>query len=217
VLDREQAKLAGPFRSTTRANARLLALTKAGLLARTFLGTIPGGRKAVYVSPGHKRRRAAASHLEHQLMVAQIYHAFRACGRGSGRDVEWQTFGAPILAGSRLIPDGLLQISSTADRVSLFIEADRGTEPLSVWRRKAEKYVELALGGHHEPVCGPGPFQVVVVAPGERRASSIARAISSVTEKLFWLTTAEQLQTCGPCASIWLRPDQSHPADFPWN
>jgi hypothetical protein len=43
VINREQAKIAGGFSSTTRANARLLALTKAGFLKRAFLG-----RQAVY-------------------------------------------------------------------------------------------------------------------------------------------------------------------------
>ena len=48
IIDREQAKLVAGFGSTTRANARLLALTKAGLLSRFFVGSIAYGRKAVY-------------------------------------------------------------------------------------------------------------------------------------------------------------------------
>ena len=48
VIDREQAKRVAGFRSTTRANARLLALTRAGLLRRFFLGTTASGRKAIY-------------------------------------------------------------------------------------------------------------------------------------------------------------------------
>src|ERR1039458_5972221 len=47
VLDREQAKIVAGFQSTTRANTRLLALTRAGLLRRFFLGS-GGGRKALY-------------------------------------------------------------------------------------------------------------------------------------------------------------------------
>ena len=48
VIDREQAKTVAGFSSTTRANARLLLLTRAGLLRRFFLGTIAGGAKALY-------------------------------------------------------------------------------------------------------------------------------------------------------------------------
>ena len=39
VMDREQAKCVGGFGSTTRVNARLLALTDGGLLRRFYLGT----------------------------------------------------------------------------------------------------------------------------------------------------------------------------------
>lgn len=48
IVDRELAKLAAGFRSTTRANTRLLKLTRAGLLNRFFIGTVGGGRKAIY-------------------------------------------------------------------------------------------------------------------------------------------------------------------------
>src|ERR1700722_10758234 len=48
VMDSEQAKLVGGFHSTTRANTRLLALTRAGVLRRFFLGTSGGGQKALY-------------------------------------------------------------------------------------------------------------------------------------------------------------------------
>src|SRR5579871_596279 len=48
ILDRESAKLVAGFRSTRRANARLLQLTEAGLLRRFFVGSIAHGRKAVY-------------------------------------------------------------------------------------------------------------------------------------------------------------------------
>ena len=48
VVDREQAKCVAGFGSTTRANTRLLALTRAGLLRRFFLGTTASGRKALY-------------------------------------------------------------------------------------------------------------------------------------------------------------------------
>jgi hypothetical protein len=48
VVDREQAKIIGGFNSTTRVNTRLLALTKAGLLRRFFLGATEASKKAVY-------------------------------------------------------------------------------------------------------------------------------------------------------------------------
>src|SRR5215475_5187725 len=48
VIDREQAKKIAGFRSTTRANDRLLKLTRTGFLRRFFLGTRAGGTKAIY-------------------------------------------------------------------------------------------------------------------------------------------------------------------------
>src|SRR6266481_6326514 len=48
IIDREQAKIVGAFASTTRVNTRLLALTRAGLLRRFFLGAGEGSKKAVY-------------------------------------------------------------------------------------------------------------------------------------------------------------------------
>src|SRR6266849_8244063 len=48
IIDREQAKIIAGFGSTTRANTRLLALTRAGFLRRFFLGTNAGGTKALY-------------------------------------------------------------------------------------------------------------------------------------------------------------------------
>ena len=48
VIDREQTKIVAGFGSTTRVNTRLLALSRAGFLKHAFVGTIAGGRKAVY-------------------------------------------------------------------------------------------------------------------------------------------------------------------------
>ena len=89
VIDREQAKTVAGFGSTTRANTRLLALTQGGYLKRTFVGTISGGRKAVYrLSRKAVATLGAASHggtdnagkgsyselfLEHQMQVNQVY------------------------------------------------------------------------------------------------------------------------------------------------
>src|ERR1017187_2981 len=48
IIDREMTKLVAGFNSTRRANARLLQLTRTGLLRRFFVGSIAYGRKAVY-------------------------------------------------------------------------------------------------------------------------------------------------------------------------
>ena len=40
IIDREAAKIVAGFRSTRRANARLLQLTRAGLLRQFFIGRL---------------------------------------------------------------------------------------------------------------------------------------------------------------------------------
>src|ERR1700684_3688532 len=88
VIDREQAKIVAGFGSTSRANARLLALTKAGMLRRFFLGS-GGGRRALYTLSrggaqaarvpfrGPRRPRdevlVADYFVAHQLAVNAIY------------------------------------------------------------------------------------------------------------------------------------------------
>src|SRR5437588_6146886 len=89
VVDREQARIAAGFRSTTRVNARLLRLTRAGLLRRFFVGTTAGGAKALYALSlkgaraigvplrGPQRRQdeaiVADFFVEHQLAVNEVY------------------------------------------------------------------------------------------------------------------------------------------------
>src|SRR5882724_6960630 len=93
VIDREQAKIVAGFTSTTRANARLLALTRAGLLRRFFLGTIAGGAKALYTlsekgarlvgvpENGPRRRQdeavVADFFIQHQLATNEVYCALK--------------------------------------------------------------------------------------------------------------------------------------------
>src|SRR6266849_5368834 len=117
VIDREQAKTVAGFGSTTRANARLLALTRAGLLRRFFLGTSGGGRKALYAlsaksaqlvdvpQRGPRRRKdeslATDFFVQHQLIVNEIYCALKhgvvsAAGVSFSR---WIAFHQPLTPG----------------------------------------------------------------------------------------------------------------------
>src|SRR5215813_8392134 len=89
IIDREQAKRVAGFGSTTQVNARLLLLTRAGLLRRFFLGTKSGGLKAIYSLSkagaalvqvplrGPKRRNGelvvADFFAAHQLAINEIY------------------------------------------------------------------------------------------------------------------------------------------------
>src|SRR2546422_6635325 len=88
VIDREQAKTIGGFRSTTRINNRLLALTRGGLLKRFFIGS-GGWKKSLYslsslgtnfLQMPHRAMRmrsdelvTVSSSLEHQLGINELY------------------------------------------------------------------------------------------------------------------------------------------------
>src|ERR1017187_10206916 len=93
VIDREQAKIVAGFGSTTRANARLLALTRAGLLRRFFLGTRGGCQRTLYAlslkgaqlvgvplrAPRRRMDEALVADFVvlHQLLVNEIYCAVK--------------------------------------------------------------------------------------------------------------------------------------------
>jgi len=126
VIDREQAKIVAGFRSITRVNRRLLALKQAGLLKRFFIGTIAGGKKALYsLSPsGAKvvqvpyrspRRRqdeivTVGFFLYHQLGINHIYCMLKYASIPveGGRLVRWESSSCPVDSQESLIPDAYL-------------------------------------------------------------------------------------------------------------
>ena len=137
-IDREQAKVVAGFGSTTRANARLLALTRAGLLRRFFLGTTAGGAKALYAlslkgarlvgvpENGPRRRQdeavVADFFIQHQLAINEVYCSLKYGNRSpNGITFErWMGFPKQPVPGLRLIPDGYVELetpSGTAGRV----------------------------------------------------------------------------------------------------
>ncbi len=112
VIDREQAKIVGAFGSTTRMNTRLLALTRAGLLRRFFLGAGEGSKKAVYAlstkggalidaTPRGPRRPndallVADFFVLHQLAINDIYCALKRATANPGISlVRWLSASHP--------------------------------------------------------------------------------------------------------------------------
>jgi hypothetical protein len=131
VLDREQAKVVAGFGSTTRANTRLLALVRAGLLRRFFIGS-GGGRRALYALslkgaqvvevPVRGPRRpqdallVADYFVGHQLAVNGIYCALKY-GTIPVPHVtfhRWLSFFEPVVPGISLIPDGYVEFMTPA-------------------------------------------------------------------------------------------------------
>jgi Replication-relaxation len=232
ILDRELAKIVAGFGSTTRANARLLALTRAGLLKRFFLGS-GGGRKALYALSakgalladvplrGPRRRQGEAliadTFVQHQLSINQVHSAleFGTIPVPQVRFHRWLGFHEPLVAGLGLIPDGYVEFSTRSGIVAAFVEVDLGHEGLSIWKEKTRHYLQLALSGEYERQFGQSRFRVLVLATSERRLRSIRATVAAITQKIFWFATLESITGDKFFASVWLRPaEKSHQQFF---
>src|ERR1700722_192884 len=229
VVDREQAKVVAGFGSTTRANARLLALTRAGLLRRFFLGTIAGGAKAIYtlslkgariveVSESGPRRRqdeavVADFFIQHQLAINEVYCALKYGNRTpAGITFHlWKGFPKRPVPGLRLIPVGYVELETQFGIVAAWFEVDLGHERPRVWRDKVQNYLDLAVTGNFEREFKQRQFRVLVVADSERRLDAIRAVVLSATDKLFWFATFESIRSHGIFGPIWRRPKSEQP------
>ncbi len=223
VADAKQLALAAGFHSTTRINTRLLALYRAGLLRRFFIGS-GGGRKALYaIAPkgaqlvhvpcrGPRRRQdemlVADFFVLHQLAVNEVYCALKFDGVPipGVQFVQWLFFHVPLVPGLPLIPDGYLEWKTPSGIDSAFVEVDLGHEALAVWREKAKHYLQLALSGEFERQFKQPRFRVLVLANSERRMQSIRATVASVTQKIFWFATQGVVRDEKFFAPVWLRP-----------
>jgi hypothetical protein len=229
VIDREQAKVVAGFRSTTRANARLLALTRAGLLRRFFLGTVAGGAKALYTlsgkgarlvgvpESGPRRRQdeavVADFFVQHQLAINEVY-----CGLKYGAHIprgitfkRWMGFPKRPVLGLRLIPDGYVELETPSGTVAAFLEVDLGHERLRVWRDKVRNYLDLAVTGNFERNFKQHRFRVLVIAQSERRLDAIRQVVLSATNKIFWFARFESIRRDGVFAPVWQRAKSEEP------
>jgi protein involved in plasmid replication-relaxation len=223
VADREQLKIAAGFTSITRINARLLALVRAGLLRRFFIGS-GGGRKALYAlsakgaqmieAPrrGPRRRQdellVADFAVLHQLAINSVYCALRF-GPISIRDtrfVNWMGFTEPITDNLSLIPDGYLEMRTVSEIDASFIEVDLGHEALAVWKEKAKHYIQLAVSGAFARRFTHPRFRVLVLANSMRRMQTIRAAVAGITEKIFWFATLDDVRAGKLFDAVWLRP-----------
>ncbi len=222
VLDVDQVTAVCRFQSVRRTNRRLLKLVRAGLLRRWFIGSPDGGAKALYgLSPQsngligetnralvHWKRDAIITgnlFLAHQQAVNEFF--IQARFRPSGFVCEqWRNFREPISASIPLMPDAYFEVRRGSTVFPMFLEVDLGTETSKVWRRKVEFYLKLALSGEFERMFHEMRFQVVVVLPSIRRLDAIRAVIAKRTEKLFWLSSQDQVRSAGITAPIWLRP-----------
>lgn len=222
VVDREQAKVVCGFRSTRRANARLLALTRAGFLKRAFVGS----RQAVYWQANRELEKArkrgdsapepAALFLRHRLEINRVqllvqYAGIPVPGWWFGR---WQSFQQPINNTLPLIPDGYFEIASAQGVRCVFVEVDLGTEATPVLVKKASLYLQLATSGDFTKIFSRSQFRVLVVTTSERRVNTLRSAIAKLTDKVFWFGTLDMVTADSFWSAVWLRPTGIQPQSF---
>ena len=224
IVDREMTKVVAGFDSTRRANARLLQLTRAGLLRRFFIGSIAHGRKAIYtLAPKgtelvnaklegiHRpagRLVVGDAFVEHQTGINSIYLAlkYNAIPQADTRLRGWSTFRQSISESIKLTPDAYFELETRESIRPAFLEVDLGTEALKVWQQKTAYYLQLAVSGEFVKRFRHPQFRVLVVANSEKRISNIRSVVGKFTDKIFWFTTLETINRDGIWSPIWLRP-----------
>jgi len=211
ILDRRQIEVLIGFTSISRVNVRLAKLRKAGLILRYFTGTASGSRRALYAltklgataggvlyAPLKWRPESTLlgnAFVAHQLALNDIFVA--TWGR-----VRWTVFDHPLSTTVPLVPDALVESETQAH----FLEVDLGTEPLTVWTRKADLYMKLATSGTFREITSQPRFSVLVITTSEQRMSALRRHILKQTPKLYWFATLEIIMRQGFWSSVWLRP-----------
>jgi len=231
IIDREMTKIVAGFQSTRRANARLLQLTRGGLLKRFFVGSVAHGRKAVYTLSAKGLEFAATklaginrqsgrlvvgdAFISHQFGINEVYVAakYRPAPGAAARLVGWRTFRQSISEAIKLTPDGYFEVATSNCVRAMFLEVDQGTEALSVWQQKVAYYLQLAVTGEFQQRFRQPQFRVLVVANSDRRLAHIRGVVAKTTDKIFWFSTLDIIHREGLWGSIWLRPtgDQRHP------
>lgn len=224
VIDREKAKCVAGFTSTTRANVRLLRLTRAGLLRRFFIATDAKGIKALYTltTAGAKvggglqaglRRKAdtvlvADFFVAHQLHLNEIYCLlkYRPIPIPDVRFVRWVWFREPIDEAGSLVPDAYVELAERERLRSAFVEVDLESEAPSVWRKKVQQYLKYAESQDSTHRFGGSRFRILVVTGSPERLSSLSVHTSQLTNEFFWFTTFEKVRQDGFWSSIWQRP-----------
>lgn len=225
---RDQLMRSVGFNSLTRINTRMLALHRAGLLRRFFIG-FGAARKAVYaLSPtgaqligvtcrGPRRKQdsllAADSSVLHQLAINDVYCDLRfpRIPHPHAEFMNWMTFTEPIAENLHLIPDGYIEFSTPQGIDASFLEVDLGTEELKVWKEKARHYVQLATSGEFASKFKQARFRVLVLVGSARRLTFIRTAVAEITQKIFWFAVLNDAPGQSISGPVWLRPNEQTP------
>lgn len=205
LLNRDQLMAIAPFQSLTRANTRLGALVRAGLLSRKPIPIVPGNgsAQAVYslgpgssaflkVDPSEVRRRARQvrrwdlGQVEHVLaaneVLVRLGEAIRKSQHLSLISFHTETELRQAFSGRALVPDGWIAWHDAGLPVNWFFELDLHHEGLTEWRGKLLRYLNYASSGLHKESFGFDSFAVLVVTKTVKRLQSICRLAEPVAD-----------------------------------
>jgi hypothetical protein len=109
---------------------------------------------------------------------------------------------------------GYAEFDLPSGKISTFLEVDLGHESLAVLKKKADRYLDLAISGEYERLFHQKYFRVLVLAHSDQRARSIRTAVSQVTKKLFWFGSLANATSDGLVSPIWRREEGTPPEPF---
>jgi hypothetical protein len=224
IIDREQYQLVVGIHRINRANDRLHRLHAAGLIRRNFLGTLSGGRKAIYsLSPrGAKligREKfwrfqrpedellIGDSFTAHQTAVNWFWISAKYRCPGRVEFLRWINLHEPLTAALPLIPDGYFVVNVDGNPFAHFVEVDLGTESSRVWERKTMLYLKLATSGEFARLFKADRFRVLVTAPSGRRLTNLRSTVQKQTSKIFYFIENQIIYRDGIYVPQWLRPE----------
>jgi len=223
VVDREQARLICGFTSIGRANKRLLKLVRSGLLKRFFMPTQSGGVGALYtlsakaiqllganVRPIQRKTDALLTtdlFAVHQLAINSVLLQTRQSMPGTEL-ARLLVFRSALSKAVPLQPDAYFELSTSSALHPMFLEVDLGNESLKVLEKKALLYISLATSGEYERLFKHLRFRVLIVTSSSRRLESIRKVIAKHTNKIFWFSTLNAINSDSLFAAIWLRPER---------
>ena len=226
LLSRDQLMKLAPFGSLTRANTRLAALVRAGLLSRKMLPVYPGngsaqalyflGRAADAILNLDKRSLAQQHRQISRWDVRQVEHVSAAngvlvdflvsLGRSSTASlVAYQTEPElrQLFLDRSLVPDGWIAWTEQGKRFNCFLEVDLHHEGLSEWRDKVLRYLAYAESGAHEEHFGFRSFRVVVIAKSHARLERVRR-VASQAGRLFVFAEMSKVTSENIPGKVWL-------------
>jgi hypothetical protein len=146
--------------------------------------------------------------LLHRLAINEFYLTvkYRALPKPDMRLARWISFREPLTPAIPLTPDGYFEVVCSGAERAMFLEADLGSESSLIWQKKAQMYVQMALSGACNELFRQPQFRVLVIATTDQRLGHIRSAVAKFTDKIFWLSTFDEIKQRGFWSPVWLRP-----------